>query len=275
MSDFNAFRRRVERELGAHPVVARNPFTEWFASGKATEADLRDLVEQFSVFSNHFLVVQAKRLVNASTEAGERCARDILVNECGVAMDAHAGTAEGRRFSSSNAHIQWLRSLGRALGLDPRKLGRWELGRHETRGFLEVLDRTYGSRDPIVGAGASFAVETWASWGIGKGPGAEKRNFWRQLIDGFEAFEKRRGAGHEPLPLGFFKFHFAVEGGHGASVWEELERDFAEPGFDAEKWLAAGKEALDGVLLFWIGLDRHRRRVAEPALDLDLAQIGF
>lgn len=275
MNDFNAFRRRLERELAAHPVVAANPFTEWFAQGKATEADLRDLVEQFSVFSNHFLVVQAKRLVNANTEAGERCARDILVNECGVAMDPREGTAEGRRFTSANAHIQWLRSLGRALGLDPRVLGRWELGRHETRGFLETLDRTYGSRDPIVGAGASFAVETWASWGIGKGPGQEKRNFWRQLIDGFEAFEAKQPAGSEPLPLGFFKFHFAVEGGHGASVWAELERDFAEPGFDEDAFVKAGKEALDGVLLFWTGLDRQRRRVAEPALDLDLAQIGF
>lgn len=273
--NFELFRRRLEREIAAHPVVHANPFTSWFAKGEAEEAQLRDLVEQFSVFSNHFLVVQAKRLVNAVTEAGERGARDILVNECGVAMDPRAGTAEGRRFTSRNAHIEWLRSLGRALGLDPRSLGRWELGRHETRAFLETLDRTYGSRDPVVGAGASFAVETWASWGIGKGPELESRNFWRQLIDGFERFESRRPLGHEPLPLGFFKFHFAVEAGHGASVWAELEEDFHAPGFDPEKFLAAGREALDGVMLFWVGLDRHRRRAAEPALDLDLAQIGF
>ena len=43
MNDFNAFRRRLERELAAHPVVAANPFTEWFAHEKYALPDTSGL----------------------------------------------------------------------------------------------------------------------------------------------------------------------------------------------------------------------------------------
>ena len=283
MPRFEDFRRRVEDEILAHPVVQANPYTSWFKRGLADEAQVKDLIEQFSVFSNHFLVVQAKRLVNAGTEEGERCARAILVNECGVAMEPKTGSTEGRTFANHNAHLEWLRETGKALGLDPRKLGRWDLGREETHEFLDGLDRTYGSRDGLVGAGASFAIESWAAFGIGKGPALEDRNFWHELIAGLEAFDKRlrRPQGLAPLPLGFFRFHFVTEAGHGLAVWDELKASFDSPDFDPEVFLEAGREALDAIELFWAGLDRERRRLSAPAApakadaELDLAQIGF
>lgn len=287
MNDFDSFRRRIGDELLAHPVIQDNPYTRWFKLGLADETQVRDLVEQFSVFSNHFLVAQVKRLVNAGTEEGERCARTILVNECGVALEPRTGSAEGRTFSSANAHIEWLRETGRALGLDPRRLGRWDLGRAETREFLETLERTYGSRDGVVGAGASFAIECWAAFGIGRGPELEARNFWRELIEGLEAFDRkrRRPLGLAPLPMGFFKFHFVSEAGHGAAVWDELKESFEDPGFDQERFLSAGREALDAIHLFWRGLDRERLSIPDdlplhPHLaagmpELDLMQIGF
>jgi hypothetical protein len=283
MPRFDDFRRRLELEILGHPVVQANPYTAWFSRGEADEAQVKDLIEQFSVFSNHFLVVQAKRLVNAGTEEGERCARAILVNECGVGLEPRTGEAEGRTFSNRNAHLEWLRETGRALGLDPRRLGRWDLGREETHEFLDGLDRTYGSRDGLVGAGASFAIESWAAFGIAQGPEREAKNFWKQLIAGLELFDARvrRPQGLAPLPLGFFKFHFVTEAGHGAAVWEELRKSFDDPDFDPDVFLDAGREALDAIHLFWTGLDRERRRLDAPLtparadVELDLAQLGF
>jgi len=265
MSEFKCVRRRIESELFGHPVIQANPYTSWFKRGLAEEAQVRDLIEQFSVFSNHFIVVQAKRLANADSEEGERCARSILVNECGVAMEPRTGSTEGRRFSSSNAHLEWLRATGRALGLDPRRLGPWELGRPETHSFLAGLDRTYGSRDGLVGAGASFAIESWASFGIGRGPEERSRNFWAELIAGLEGFDRRRRRplGLPELPLGFFRFHFVTEAGHGVAVWDELRERVDASGFDEEKFLRAGREALDAILMFWTGLDQQRRLLAE------------
>ena len=42
--------RRVEREIYAHEVIHRNPYTKWFKQGEANTDQLKDLVMQFSVF---------------------------------------------------------------------------------------------------------------------------------------------------------------------------------------------------------------------------------
>lgn len=276
MADFAEFRRTIEREFLRHPVVLQNPYTAWFKQGLAQEEQVQDLVVQFSVFSNHFLVVQVKRMVNASTEEGERCARTILMNECGVSIDPKTGSAEGRTFSTANAHLNWLREVGSHLGLGPMDLGRWEKGSPSTQRFLEGLDRTYGSRDGRTGAGASFAIENWAAHGIGQGPERESRNFWKELISGLEGHNRRvrLPQGRRPLPLGFFQYHFEIESGHGAGVWRELEETFHSPGFDPRRFLKGGRAALDAIHTFWLGLDQSRRRLDERGQDRVLAGIN-
>ncbi len=265
MKEFEAFRSVVRRELFTHPVITQNSFTAWFSRGEADEEQIADLLVQFSVFSNHFLVLQAKRLVNAGTLEGERCARNILMNECGVGLDPRTGSVEGRTFATGNAHLNWLREAGAALGLEPMQLGRWQSGSGATHRFLDGLDKTYGSRDAMTGAGASFAIECWAASGLGGGPRLEAGNFWRQLICGLERVNGRRSAeGLGPIPLGFFKFHAEIEAGHGVNVWRELEETFARPGFDAKRFLRGGKRALDAIEVFWLGLDASRR---EPNRD--------
>jgi hypothetical protein len=266
MTPFEQFKRDIETELLSHPVIRANAYPRWFRWGGADERQVADLLIQFSVFSNHFLVVQAKRLVMAATEEGERCARDILMNECGVALDRETGSPEGRRFTAANAHINWLREAGDALGLDRRRLGRWSEAHPATRAFLRGLDRTYASPDPMIGAGASFAVESWAAFGLGGGPQAEAENFWRQLIAGLEGFNRARAArGERELPLGFFKYHAELESGHGAAVWRELREGFDSPGFKPRRFLEGGRKALDAVHAFWEGLDASRRRLAPKA----------
>jgi hypothetical protein len=260
VSPLASFKERIRRELLAHPVVVDNAYTRWFSRGEAADAQVEDLILQFSVFSNHFLVAQAKRLTNAPTEEAERGARFVLMSECGVRLDADTGSAEGGVFRTADAHINWLREAGAALGLDARRLGRWSCGTPATRAFLEALDRTYGSRDAWIAAGASFAVESWAAFGIGCGPELEARNFWRELIAGMEAYNRaREAAGRETLPLGFFRWHFELESGHRANVDRELEESFCDPGFSPERFLAGGREALDAVHVFWKGLDAARR----------------
>ena len=258
-ASLSSFKEVLEREFFLHPVITDNAYTRWFSLGEANDAQVSDLLLQFSVFSNHFLVVQAKRMVNASNLEAERGARFILMSECGVAQDTATGSTEGRTFQSANAHINWLREVGAAAGVAPETMGRWSAGTPSTHAFLDGLDRTYGSRDGWIGAGASFAIETWAAFGIGRGAELEARNFWKELIVGLEAFNlKREAAGRPALPLGFFKYHFALESGHGANVWHELEETFDDPAFDPEKFLAGGKEALDSIHLFWKGLEAAR-----------------
>lgn len=266
MNDLESFKRVVRRELFTHPVITANPYTAWFARGEADDDQIAELLVQFSVFSNHFLVLQVKRMVNAATIEGERCARNILMNECGVGLDPRTGSVEGRTFASANAHLNWLREAGAVLGLEPMKLGRWRQGSAATRKFLNGLDKTYGSHDGMVGAGASFAIECWAASGLGGGPALEAGNFWRQLIRGLEAVNKRRTEeGLEVIPLGFFKFHAEIEAGHGVNVWRELEETFAQPGFDAKRFLRGGKKALDAIEAFWLGLDASRRENGRDA----------
>ncbi|MBI4056189.1 MAG: hypothetical protein HY399_01415 [Elusimicrobia bacterium] len=261
MSTFESFKNTIEKDFFKHPVVTSNPYTQWFKQGWTDTEQLVDLITQFSVFSNHFLVVQVKRMVNASTEEGERSARYILMNECGVSIDSRTGSTEGRVFSTSNAHLNWLREIGALLGLGPMDLGQWEKGSESTHRFLQGLDRTYGNHDGQIGAGASFAIETWAASGIGHGPEAESKNFWKELIVGIEGYNRnhRLPLGLEPLPLGFFQYHFEIESGHGANVWHELEETFHQPGFDPKKFLRGGREALDAIHTFWIGLDQTRK----------------
>ena len=257
---FEDFKRTLEREFFRHPVIVHNAYTKWIKQGTANEEQVRDLLMQFSVFSNHFIVLQAKRMVNAETEEGERMARMILVSECGVGMDGHTGSTEGRTFSTGNAHLNWLRAVGEPLGIDRRQMGRWDVGTRHTHAFLNGLDRTYGSRDGNVGAGASFAIENWAAFGIG-GP-LEGENFWKELIVGLEAFnERRKAANQTPLPLAFFTYHFQLESGHGANVWREAEDLFHEPGFDAERFLQGGRDALAAIHTFWLGLDATRKKL--------------
>lgn len=267
MENLEAFKSVVRKELFTHPVITDNPFTSWFARGEADEEQVADLLVQFSVFSNHFLVLQVKRMVNAGTLEGERCARNILMNECGVGLDPRTGSVEGRTFATGNAHLNWLREAGAVIGLEPMQLGRWAQGSEATHRFLNGLDKTYGSHDPMIGAGASFAIECWAASGLGGGPRLEAGNFWRQLIRGLEAVNARRASeGLELIPLAFFKFHAEIEAGHGVNVWRELEETFAMPGFDQKKFIRGGKKALDAIEVFWMGLDASRRENGRDAL---------
>ena len=267
MRQIATLREELTSGVFTHEVIQQNPYTKWFKQGEANTAQVIDLVEQFSVFSNHFIPLEAKRMVNAATEAEEMEARAILGSEIGVSIDATTGNIEGHRFSHSAAHIKWLRDIGEMLGLDRNQLGKWAMGSEATHEFLKKLEEVYGSPDNNVGSGASFAIESWAGYGIGKGEELEANNFWRELIVGLERYNQknRRSVGLPALNIGFFRFHFGLESGHVANVENELAEVFGREDFDREKWLHGANEALNAILVFWKGLDRTRRLLESEA----------
>lgn len=240
-----------------HKVIVTNPYTQWFAEGEATVKNVEDLLIQFSVFSNHFLRIQCTRMVNAvrlGIEA-EREARAILVSELGV--------TQSNTFAHYYAHINWLRETATPLALTPPKipypLGDWDLGLETTHRFLSELEDTYGNRDASIAAGASFAIETWAGFGL-KEAKTEHLNFWKQLIVGLNDFNDYQST---PLKLDFFEFHVEDEKKHVESVERELLETFDLPEFNIEKWKEGAFRALDAILLFWVGLDEQRKNISQ------------
>ena len=122
--------------------------------------------------------------------------------------------------------------------------------RHATRStlfFCDELLRVYGSENPSIAEGASYAVEHWAAAG-----------FWKQLIAGLDQFRDRECP---ELRLSFFTWHDRVEDQHAAHTLDELVEAYARPDFDEEKFLEGAREMLDGVKVFWDGLEERRQAV--------------
>jgi hypothetical protein len=256
---FDAFWKRIELKVHRHQVIRNNRFCIWFSSGEANTAQVIHFLEQFGVFSKHFVPIQAKRVARATGLESERLARHILVNECGVRLGADK-TPENQTFRTEWAHIEWLRETCALLKLDPERLGNWRTATPSTRRFLIELEKAYGSLDWRIAGGASYGIETWAAWGIGKGEEAESKNFWKQLIIGLNGFNHTQRLLHslDPIPLGFFEHHFELETGHGENVYGELLKTFSQPKFDEGKFIEGGRRALDALYVFWEGLNAAR-----------------
>jgi len=274
-ADWDTFLEQVREVVMQHPVVADNGYCIWFASGEANRAQVRDLVQQFSVFSNLFIIAQLLKTINAPTMSQARESCEILVNELGVvfnngrtspnagnvksddekdregdpALVSTEGTVDGGVYRFNARHFEWLVKVGEAVGLGFDDLGKRKFGRDSTLFFCDELARIYGSDDPDIAEGASFAVEHWAAAG-----------FWKQLIAGLDAYKNRECP---ELRLAFFTWHDRVEDQHAAHTMDELKEAFERPGFDQQKFLAGAEEMLNGVKAFWDGLDNKRRELAE------------
>ncbi len=264
--DFEAFKSTIEKEFLGHPVVVDNKYCRWFRQGDFSVAHTRHFVQQFSVFSNLFLIAALNRVINADTLESARESKEILMNELGViyrkrrADDSRAseearvaaesatdpalvsteGTVDGGTFRFPAAHFEWLLKIGEVLGLSFGDMGKRRHGSQSTLFFCDELNRLYGSDDYNAAQGASFAVENWAAAG-----------FWQDLIAGLDSIKKRELPN---LPLAFFTFHDKIEGQHREHVWDELRECFSNERFDQKAFVRAGVEMLDGVKVFWDGL---------------------
>jgi hypothetical protein len=260
--DLEMVRERVDDIVHNHPVVVDNSYTKWFAKGEATLSEVRHLAVQFSVFSHQFVAAQLRKVINAADLETYRAGKEILMNELGVVFRPPTGpmqtlgdhdgeladpeivgtegTVDGGRFRFAAGHFEWLVKFGAPLGLHFEEMGKRRHATPSTLFFCDELQRIYGSEDPSIAEGASYAVEHWAAAG-----------FWKELIAGLRIFKAQECP---QLPLGFWTWHDKIEDQHAAHTADELAQAFETPGFDGEKFLGGAKEMLDGVRAFWDGL---------------------
>jgi len=267
-ADATKFSRFVEvcnQKLMTHSVITDNKYCQWFAMGEAEREIVNHFIVQFSVFSNLFLIAQLMKVINAGTLEGMRASKEILANELGVIFNKPdnklegvadtdregdpdivtiEGSVDGGTFRFRAAHFEWLLRLGSVMGLGFNDIGKRRHGTPATLFFCDQLHLIYGNEDPNIAEGASFAVENWAAAG-----------FWKELVAGLEAFKKKE---QPDLPLAFFTWHDRIEDQHAGHVMDELEELYFTPEFDEEKFLKGGRNMLDGVEAFWVGLNEHR-----------------
>lgn len=280
VDDFQDFLNQVDRKFLRHPIITHNAYTHWFQSGSATDAELRHFIQQFSVFSNQFLVAALLKVINSPTLQKSRASREILLNELGVIYrrlrEPHQtslprteaekdregdpefvsteGTVDGGICRFRAAHFEWLTAVAEGLGLHYEDIGQRKHGSATTLHFCDELQRLYGSDDPQIAEGASFAVENWAAAG-----------FWQELEDGLSHIKQTR---YPHLRLAFFTWHNRVEAQHAEHTLEELEAVYFSPEFDRARLIQGGKEILDAIAIFWNGLE-HDRVTATAERDSD------
>jgi len=262
------FIERKKKVVDQHPVIVENPHTKNLPRGRTdksyilTPEQMRYDTVQWLAFSNEFICIQALHVANAPTKEIRNSARNVLVNELGVGIDVKTGKADGHQFAHDSAHIEWLESFAEMQNIDTVVLNYWNGVSSKTREYLEMLRKTYGNRDLSISTGASFAVETWAGYGLDKKE-TEHTNFWSELIVGLELFNNtyRIPLGLEPLPHSFFSYHKAIERGHVENVENELREIFKLQGFDEDKFFHAAEIALDGVFLFFEDQEENRNRI--------------
>ncbi|MBW4562865.1 MAG: hypothetical protein KME32_17290 [Mojavia pulchra JT2-VF2] len=270
VDNFRDFLAEVEREFLQHRIITNNTYTRWFSNGTATDEELRHFIKQFSVFSNQFLIAALLKAINSPTLQQSRASREILLNELGVIyrqpgknagthlaqteedkdregdpeLVSTEGTVDGGICRFRAAHFEWLLGVAEGLGLHYEELGKRKHGRPSTLHFCDELQRLYGSDDPQIAEGASFAVENWAAAG-----------FWQELEDGLTRIKNTR---HPQLHLAFFTWHNRVEGQHAGHTLEELEEVYFQANFDRTKFIQGGREILDAIAVFWNGLNEDR-----------------
>jgi hypothetical protein len=243
-TELERFRCEVAAAIDAHPILQRNRYTTWFATGAATDDELKRFTVQFSVFSHLFIEAQLRKCINAPDLASYRAGKEILMNELGVTF-AENGSVENGRFTFRAGHFEWLATFAASLGLGWSQIGKRTHGLASTLAFCDALMQWYGSDDESTAAGASFAIEHWAAAG-----------FWKDLIGGLRRIKILR---HANMPLGFWTWHDALEEQHAAHTDDELGVAFEKPGFSAERFIASGNAILDAVAGFWDGLDDDRQ----------------
>lgn len=265
---FLSFQQRINDELLRHPAITNNQYTAWFEKGQQSAQQIRDFVIQFSVFSNQFLVAQLQKTISADSLEGMRASKEILANEIGVVFNKASaedrqthgrsdsetdpelvsteGTVDGGTFRFRAAHFEWLLRIANDLGLGFADVGRRCCGTGPTLHFCDELIRLYGNADYTIAQAASYAVENWAAAG-----------FWDQLVEGFSRFNERNG--HD-LPLSFFTWHSKIEAQHAQHTQEELEELYFTRELNEDAFITYGNEMLEGVAVFWDGLEEQRRQ---------------
>jgi hypothetical protein len=236
------FLERLDNELLNHSVITNNKYCNWFRQAELSLTDVFYFTQQFSVFSNQFIIAQLNKVINSVDLAEARAGKEVLANELGVSFKD--GSVENGTYRFTAAHFEWLVKFAEPLGLSFNDIGKRRHGSPSTLFYCDELIRIYGNEDFNVSAGASFAVENWAAAG-----------FWKDLIEGLENFRTNNNL---KLPLSFFTWHDKLEDQHAEHTREEMITLYNEHNLNEDEFINAGNEMLNGVEAFWIGLDQER-----------------
>lgn len=266
-ANYREFLETVNHTFLSHSAVTQNQYSNWFRHGEATLNQLQDLTIQFSIFSNYFLIAQAKKMIHARSLNSMRLAKEILANEIGVVFNNGSkeiesellgvtGSVEGGTFRFKAAHFEWLVDFAKPLGLEFHQLSRMEFATKGTRRFCDELERLYGGEDANISSGAGFAVENWAAAG-----------FWQELEDGLTLI---RESWLPELRVAYWSWHNRIEAQHAEHTHKELEDIYFAEDFDEQKFLEGGSQILDGVQAFWSDLELQRVDT-EPAAQNNAA----
>ena len=95
---FDYFQQRIKTELLNHNVIHNNKYCRAFAEGSIDIDDVRYFTQQFSVFSNQFIIAQLKKVLNAPTLEEMHDGKEILMNELGVVFKDGSGSIENSVF---------------------------------------------------------------------------------------------------------------------------------------------------------------------------------
>ena len=255
---FLKFQKRLNEELLNHKVILNNEFTQWWSTTNLLKEQITEFIVQFSVFSNQFLIAQLQKVINSDTIEGMRESKEILANEIGVIFNSKGkeqeldgadpklvsttGTVDGGTFRFPAAHFEWIYKIAQKLELEFKDIGRRCHGYESTLFFCDELIRLYGSDNYNVAVAASYAVENWAAAG-----------FWKELILGLRKYNLTTEV---KLPLSFFTWHDKIEDQHAEHTQEELEELYFTQNINEDQFIKDGNEMLDGVLVFWKGLQK-------------------
>jgi len=264
---FLTFQERINKELLQHRIILNNAYTAWFKHGQQNKAQIKAFIVQFSVFSNQFLMAQLSKTLNAESIESMRASKEILANELGVVfrpkknnnetpsandsvdpeLVSTEGSIEGGLFRFRAAHFEWLLRISNQLDLAFNDMGKRCNGTPSTLFFCDELIRLYGGENYAIAQTSSYAVENWAAAG-----------FWGELVSGFEKYNAISGA---KLPLAFFTWHDRIESQHALHTQEELEEVYFTHDIDEDNFIKYGNEMLDGVAVFWDGLEQQRKQL--------------
>jgi hypothetical protein len=252
-----SFNDKVSCQVKSHPIVMNNDYLNFFSQGQITVAEQKYFTQQFSVFSQLFLLAQLTKVINAPSLEEMRDSKEILCNELGVNFRSDTDSIQNGIYRHQLAHFEWLLEFAQVLGLEFNDLGKRNLGSKTTLFFCDELLRLYGSSNDNTALAASYAIENWAN----------KSDFWKQLITGFSKINEIRDYnGQKSLPLSFWKFHYELEKKHAKHTEEELKTVFLQGRInDEELFLETCTKMLDAVEIFWDGLDFTK--VSEIEID--------
>jgi len=222
----------------SHPVIASNRYLERFADG-VTEAQARHECQQFSVYTIHFDVARAKAIANAPTPELYRERLYVLLNEKGVPYEKGYGDELSGVWSPESVHFAWMQKMAEGLGLTFEEFGKIWRARPGTVALVETTMETYASADASIACGAAFALDCWSAGAL-----------WTSWIAGMEKLNATRS---RPVNISYLYYHEGEQEHRSQVTLDRLWRDFRQPWFDADRFLAGAERMLtDGVQAYYV-----------------------